>query len=90
LEGWIYNWDKMFGILKREYNIARDEALFDYTWEELQDLIASIPPERITNLTGGNEREMKVRYLEAFCDREELNEAAFSRVDALLEKLKRK
>ncbi len=59
----------MLRLLKREYGISRQEALTEYSWWEVQDLIGDIPVERIVNLNYKlTDTEYRQRYLAAICD----------------------
>ena len=65
--------------------MKREEALFDYTWDEIQDLVLDIPIKRIVAVAPGmQEHEIREAYLDALCDRDV--EAKAREVDAFVER----
>lgn len=43
--------------------------MWEYTWDELQDYISTLPIERIINIQPGQKPdEIKKKYIESFCD----------------------
>lgn len=59
----------MIGILQREYGISRQESLWSYSYEEIQQLISEIPFDRIVR-TYGNETkaDLERKWLESIAD----------------------
>mgnify|MGYP003564597521 CR=1 FL=1 len=51
--------------MKREYNISPAEALTEYSEDQLQELIAQLPTDRIVHATPGMTKiELENKYLE--------------------------
>ena len=51
------------------YNIPRDELLWNYTWEDVQEYIGQIPIDKMMTIVPGmKESDIKKRYIESFCD----------------------
>lgn len=57
------------GILQREYGISRKEALWEYSYQELQQLVTELPLERIVQV-GPNDKKSDIerKWLEATAD----------------------
>jgi hypothetical protein len=59
----------MLGIIQREYGIGRDEALWKYSYGEIQHLISEIPIDRIIKITGKEtQSELDRKWLETIAD----------------------
>jgi hypothetical protein len=55
--------------MQRVYQIPRDELLWKYTWEDVQEYLHNIPIDRIVNIVAGQkESDIKKRYIESFAD----------------------
>jgi len=71
LNNWKYNETKALAILLREYGITSNQALTEYTEDELQTLLSQLPIERIIKVDHlKNKMEIEAKYLEAFMDRD--------------------
>lgn len=57
------------GILQREYGITRNQALWEYSSDELQKLITELPLERIIRVgQNDTQSDMERKWLEATAD----------------------
>lgn len=72
MKGWKINFDKIEGILKREYGISKEDFYLKYSWEQIQEYLLNLPPERIVNLdnTKLSKQERQTKYMEALYDRD--------------------
>jgi hypothetical protein len=59
----------MLGILQREYGITRQQALWEYSFDELQVFITELPFERIVKVHGSETKaELERKWLESVAD----------------------
>jgi hypothetical protein len=67
---WRPNIDKYISIFMREYRATKTQALFEYTWSEISELVSLLPVERIITVYEGKKAKNNERYLEALCDKD--------------------
>ena len=69
MQNWRPNLNKIMGILQREYGITRNQALWEYSFEELQTLIQELPLERIVRIgSKDTQSDLERKWLEAVAD----------------------
>lgn len=57
------------GVLQREYGISRDECLWKYSYDELQELIGQLPPDRLIKTNKNDTKaDLERKWLETIAD----------------------
>jgi hypothetical protein len=77
---WKPSFDKYLKIFIREYHISREEALLEYSWDDIQNFVTDLPAERVITVYDSKKAENKERYLLALCDRDV--DGAFKALDS--------
>lgn len=83
--------------MKREYGISKEDLYLNYSWDQIQDFLMNLPPDRIINLDGQklSKTERKTKFMEALYDRDETTvktdlESYQSRIAKLEQRLEEK